>query len=239
MEYNTERNHLKIPEYGRNIQKMVRYIIEEEDKNYRTQLAYLTIEVMKQISPKMDNLDDFEHKLWDHLYIISDFKLDVDSPYALPKKPEDILPPIKTTYPNKNFKFRYYGKHIENIIDKLKDMPEGEAKDTYALIVANQMKRSYLNWNRESVSDDLILKHLEILSEGKLKVKDDARLINTYDVVNRAKKTKPGAKTNSGLNSRYKSNQKKQSVPQKKSRFSKPTNKTYSSSTSKPRAKRY
>lgn len=214
MEYNTQRERLRIPEYGRNIQKIVDFMLTEEDRSIRTQLAFVTIDVMKQVVPQVESIEDYEHKLWDHLHIIADYKLDVDSPYEMPKRAEDLPPPRKTSYPENKFKFRYYGKHIENVIKKVLELPEGEDRDEYTLIIANQLKRSYLNWNRDSVSDDLILKHLNELSDGQLSLKEGVQLINTYDVVNRAKKTKPTGKNQNSNNSKNNA-QKKQNGAKK------------------------
>jgi hypothetical protein len=190
MEYNTQRNQLVIAEYGRNIQKMIEQCIEIEDRKKRTKTAELIVEVMAQMTPKVKESGDFKQKLWDHLHIIADFKLDVDSPYPKPepnvlnKKPEPL------SYSENNIQFRHYGRVIEGIIEKAATYEDGPEKDQLVHNIANHLKKSYLNWNRNSVDDDLILKHLELLSGGKLELQDDQKLSHTSEILARNKKKK-------------------------------------------------
>ncbi len=187
MEYNTARGHLIIPEYGRNVQKMVDYALTIEDREKRTNTAKTIILSMAQMNPSIKETMDFNKVLWDHLYVISDFKLDVDSPYPMPSQEKLTLKPTKLEYSDKKIKLRHYGRHIINIIDKAIDYEEGEEKQALVLTIANQMKKSYLKWNRDSVNDQTIAKHLLGLSDGKLILPEDVKLIAISDVIQRPK----------------------------------------------------
>ncbi|MCB0428796.1 MAG: DUF4290 domain-containing protein [Flavobacteriales bacterium] len=183
LEYNTERGLMIIPEYGRNIQKMVNYACTVEDKTQRNKVAQSIITVMGQLNPHLRDINDFKHKLWDHLFIISNFNLDVDSPYEKPSP--DILEskPEQMRYPQHHMRFRHYGFTIEEMIRKATEMEEGEKKDALVTIVANMMKKAYLSWNKDSVNDQDILDHLDMLSHGKLKMKDPSRLTSTNEIL--------------------------------------------------------
>jgi len=176
MEYNTSLPHLIIPEYGRNVQKMVHSIIEIEDREKRNHQAKAIIEVMGNLNPHLRDVPDFKHKLWDHLFIMSDFTLDVDSPYGKPSKESFDEKPEKVPYSDNNIKLRYYGKILPQIIDRAIELEDGEHKDIMVFCIANHMKKSYLTWNKSTVEDEAILKHLDQLSAGKLKMKDTFKL---------------------------------------------------------------
>lgn len=195
MEYNTQRPGLRLPEYGRNIQKMIEYAMTVEDRDERNKLAQAIISVMGQLNPHLRDVSDFNHKLWDHLFIISDFKLDVDSPYPKPS-PESLKEkPEKLNYPSNDIKFLHYGKIIEKMIEKAANMEDGEAKNAFVLAIANLMKRFYLNWNRDSVNDEIIFKHLSILSNGKLNITaENMQLSASNELVNRNKNNGNGQK---------------------------------------------
>lgn len=188
MEYNTARDHLIIPEYGRNIQKMVDYAITIEDREKRTEAARAIIVSMSQMNPTIKDTSDYAHVLWDHLHIISKFKLDVDGPFPPPSQEKLSKKPDKLEYSNENIYLRHYGKNLLNMIKEAAKFDEGEEKKAIALALANQMKKSYLKWNRESVTDAGIIKQLGELSKGKLVVPEDTELIATSDVVQRPKK---------------------------------------------------
>ncbi len=183
MEYNTGRNLLAIREYGRNIQKMVDYVLTVEDREKRTQLSNSIIKVMSQISPMNRDNSDYTHKLWDHLYIMSDFKLEVDSPFPAPERFILEKKPTPLTYPKNKIKFKPYGKTIELMIKKASLMEEGAEKHAFVESIANHLKKQYLNWNRDSVNDELIIDHLEILSEGKLKLRENFKLTKTHEII--------------------------------------------------------
>ncbi len=185
MEYNTQREHLKLPEYGRNVHKMIAYTVNIEDKEVRQAAAETIIEVMRRVNPSdhKQSYEDVQHKLWDHLFIISDYKLDVDSPYPKPSPETFSEKPDKVPYPQKDFKFDQYGKTIELLIQKARSLPEGEAKEGLTLSIANLMKRAYLQWNRDSVQDELIVEHLKKLSQGELTIDDPSKLTPTQELL--------------------------------------------------------
>jgi hypothetical protein len=198
MEYNKGLPQIKLPEYGRNIHKMVDYAINVEDKETRNKVAQAIIDVMGQLNPHLRDVNDFKHKLWDHLFIISDFKLDVDSPYPRPSKETFETKPDRVNYPTNNIRYKHYGKVCEDLIQKAIEMEEGEMKEALVESIANLMKRSYVNWNKDSVSDEVIFDHLGKLSAGKLMVKENTKLFtnefsntrNFQQVTNNPKKKK-------------------------------------------------
>jgi len=169
MEYNTSLPRMIIPEYGRNIQKMIDFAITVADKEERNKVARAIIDVMGQLNPHLRDVTDFKHKLWDHLFIISEFKLDVDSPYPKPTPETFQTKPELLSYPSNDIRYKHYGKTVENIIAKAKEYPEGEERNELINQIANLMKRSYLNWNRDSVNDEVIINQLTELSKGDIK----------------------------------------------------------------------
>ncbi len=185
MDYNSTREKLIIPEYGRNVQKMVAYVMTIEDREKRTNLCKALVNIMAQIHPEQRDTADYRHKLWDHLYIISGFQLDVDGPFPAPSPEERLGSPGRIPYPQENIKFRPYGKNIAKIIEKATTFEEGPEKDALVKNIANHLKKSYLNWNRDSVNDELITNHLIELSGGKLKLSDDIRLAHTNELLSR------------------------------------------------------
>jgi len=185
MSYNTQQPKLIIPEYGRNIQRMVDHCCTLETREERNKCARVIIQVMGQLNPHLRDVPDFTHKLWDHLLIISDFKLDVDSPYSKPSRETFITKPEKVSYPNRKIKYRHYGKLIEEIIQKAKDFKEGEEKDYLKRIIATQLKKSYLTWNKDSVLDEVIFQHLMELSDGALKMDEGQKLTEASDLIKR------------------------------------------------------
>ena len=199
MEYNTERPHLIIPEYGRHIQKMVDHVVTIKDSEERNKTAKAIINVMGQLNPHLRDVPDFKHKLWDHLFIISDFKLDVDSPYDKPTPESVHLKPEKLKYPNQYFKFKHYGKIIQEMIEKAINYEEGEEKEVLTKIIANHMKKAYLIWNRDAVEDEKIFGDLEIISQGKLKCSEGFKLNDTEEILasnNRRRKPAKFSKSN-------------------------------------------
>lgn len=182
MEYNTTLSKLIIPEYGRNVQKMVHSIIAIEDREKRNHQAKSIIEVMGNLNPHLRDVPDFKHKLWDHLFIMSDFHLDVDSPYDRPSKESFEEKPEMLKYSDNNIKFRHYGKILPLIIKRTIDLDEGEYKDFLVFTIANHMKKSYLTWNKANVEDEVILKHLSQMSDDKLSMKETFKLSSFSDV---------------------------------------------------------
>jgi hypothetical protein len=190
MEYNTQLTKLILPEYGRNIHNMVNYCVKLEDKEERTQCAYSLIDIMGNMFPHLRNVNDFKHILWDHLAIMSDFKLDIDYPYEIIKKEELIAHPNKIEYSRPTMKYRHYGKTLERMIDVAVDMPEGEEKEQFLHLLISQMKKSYTQWNRE-VDDEAILEDLYELSDGKIKLDPDTYSIPSF----RSQPTNPRQRT--------------------------------------------
>ncbi len=179
-----------ISEYGRNIHKMIDYMKSVKDREKRNHLARATINVMGQLNPHLRDVNDFKHKLWDHLFIMADFDLDVDSPYPLPSKETLTRKPEPLKYATNNVTFKHYGRHIERMIEKACELEDGFMKETLVKLIANHLKKSYLTWNREDVTDDEIAEHLSILSDGKLNLEDHVKLHQTSDILAKNKKKK-------------------------------------------------
>ena len=168
LKYNTQQKKLILPEYGRNIQQMVDHCLTIEDKEERTRCAYSIINTMGNLFPNLRDIEDFKHKLWDHLAIMSDFKLDIDYPCDV-IKPESLNSfPEKVDYYTSPIKYRHYGRSIELMIAKASSMSEGEERDALILLVANHMKKLMLSVNSEGVDDAKILKDLRELSHGAI-----------------------------------------------------------------------
>ena len=168
MEYNTARSGLQMKEYGRHIQKMVDYLLTIEDKAKRQEQAGVLIELMGFLNPHLKNVEDFRHKLWDHLYYMSDFKLEVESPYPVPTRENYKVKPDPLPYPKRYPKKKHLGKNIEVVVDKALAEPNPEKKQGLANAVAYYMKLSYNNWHKEVVSDQVLQTELDILSKGQL-----------------------------------------------------------------------
>lgn len=208
MEYNTTRDKLIISQYGRNVQKLVRHCMTIEDMKERTDFAKLIVQIMGQLNPSARESGDFRHKLWDHLYVISEFKLDVDSSYEMPSPEILSAKPDKIKYRDNNIKYKMYGSNINFIIQEAIKYEEGPEKDALVHAIANHLKKSYLNWNRESVDDDLIFEHLEVLSGGKLKLNKDLYLNSTSEILARNKKKKADRPSNLKKNQHFKKRRK-------------------------------
>jgi len=168
MEYNTTRNFLIMREYGRHIQKMVEFLLTIEDKEERQRNAYAVIELMGFLNPHLKNVEDFRHKLWDHLFLISDFKLDVESPYPIPTRETLKAKPERLRYPKRYPRFNHLGKNIEVVIDKALREENPEKKQGFANAVAYYMKLTYSNWHKELVHDDNIQTELSAMTNGEL-----------------------------------------------------------------------
>lgn len=178
IEYNTEREFLIIPEYGRHVQKMINYATSRETKEERNKLAKAIISVMGNMQPHLRDVSDFQHKLWDQLFIMSDFKLDADSPYEKPSKELLEARPAPLKYPQNFPKYRYYGNNIKTMIDVAITWDEGEMKEALMYTIANHMKKCFLNWNKDTVEDDVIFNHLSELSNGKITYSSDYKQLS-------------------------------------------------------------
>ena len=172
LEYNTVREDLIIPEYGRHIQKMINYASTRKTKEERNKLANAIISVMGNLQPHLRDVADFQHKLWDQLFIMSDFKLDADSPFEKPSKEILNAKPEPLSYPQNFPKYRFYGNNIKIMIDEAVKWDSGEMKDALVLTIANHMKKCFLNWNKDSVKDQVIFDHLYELSDTKIDIRD-------------------------------------------------------------------
>lgn len=227
MEYNTSRNQISVPEYGRNVQKIVEYAISIEDREERTQLAKYLVRMMSQMDTSSGNYGDNEQKIWDHLFIISDYKLDVDAPYPMPDKEKILAKPKPMSYTDDKLRFRTYGRNLENIIAVAIEMEEGEQKTDLVKMIAHNLKKAYLTWNKASVDDEQIRKDLDRMSQGRLVLPDDYVFPSANDLVGKRKpfvknnnnKNNSGKNTKSNYNNKNKNNNKQQ-----KKRPNKPNN---------------
>jgi hypothetical protein len=190
MNYNTQRKKLPLPEYGRNIQNMVDYLFTVEDRDKRNRSAQVVIDVMGNLYPYLRDVAEFKHKLWDHLAIMTDFKLDIDYPYNPPTP--DILTekPNIVPYPQTKIIYKHYGFIMESLIKKTAEM-EGEEKEILVELLANHMKKSYMAWNKDGVDDEKIFLDLKELSRGKLNIsKEEIQLVDAKSIAAVAKPKK-------------------------------------------------
>ena len=175
-DYNSTRSKLLLTEYGRNVQNMVKYIVALPTKEERNRYANVVIDLMGFLNPHLRDVADFKHKLWDHLHIISDYKIDVDSPYPLPSPEAIHIKPEPLGYPNKRIRYKHYGKTIELMIAKAKEIEEPARRQHMVQSIANFMKMAYVQWNKDSVTDESILSDLRELSNGELKLEENVNL---------------------------------------------------------------
>lgn len=173
MEYNTQREQLKITDYGRNVMKMIVYAKTIADRAERTQMANIIMDTMALVNPKVKERTDYRHILWDHLMLMSDYELDVDSPYPVVHEKEETFRPNKIEYIDSKIRYRHYGRALEDMIRAVAEMPEGEEKSLLSQQIAHTMKRQYLQWNRDSVDDNLIREQLDELSGGRITLPAD------------------------------------------------------------------
>jgi hypothetical protein len=207
-DYNTTRKKLILSEYGRNVQNMVAYICTLETKEERNRHAQVVIDLMGFLNPHLRDVADFKHKLWDHLHIISDFKIDVDSPYPIPSPEALHVKPDPLKYPQQRIRYKHYGKTIELMIEKAKTIDEPDRKQQMVQSIANFMKMAYVTWNKDSVADETIIADLKSLSQGELAVQENMNL-NRVEFrppptgtrqKNLNQKNRPGSNRNQGNN---------------------------------------
>jgi hypothetical protein len=195
MEYPTLQDNLIMPEYGRNIQHMVQYAVGIEDREERTRCVNTIINIMGNLFPYLRDVNDFKHKLWDHVAIMSDFKLDIDYPYEIVKEENLHTPPEKIPYKTNKMRYQHYGITLEKMIERVADYEEGDERNELIRLIANQMKKCFLTWNKEIVDNKKIFEDLKELSNGKLDYTDDSfRLVESRDVLHAGKKNKPKRK---------------------------------------------
>ena len=188
MKYNTARDHLVLPEYGRNVQKMVDHATTIQNKEERNKCVKTIIDFMGQMNPQLRDLKEFNHKLWDDLFIISKFQLEADSPYPLPEPKKLDERPEKMPYPKNKIKFPFYGAALENMIRYAVNQNDGRDKEIMTGMIANHMKKSYLLFNKHSVSNDTIILHLKQLSDNKLVLPKDFEFIRSSSVINKSQR---------------------------------------------------
>ena len=197
LQYNTKRTQLIIPEYGRHVQLMINQIMETQDREDRNKMAKAVIGIMGNMNPHLRDVPDFQHKLWDQLFIMSNFELDVDSPYEKPQKEVLAQKPRRLAYPQRNPKYRFYGNNIKSMINVTSNWDDGDLKSALVYNIANHMKKCFLNWNKDTVQDEVILNHLSELSDDKLKVKEeDLPLTNSSEFLKIRSKNGNGSNKN-------------------------------------------
>jgi hypothetical protein len=182
-DYNTQRKRMALPEYGRNVQKMVDHIKTIEDRTERNRAARTIISIMGNLNPHLRDVGDFKHKLWDHLALIASFELDIDSPYTVPEPSKFVEKPKQVPYKQGDIRFLHYGRIIELMIDAASELEEGPEKEYFTTLIVNQMKKSYITWNRGQVADEVIIGDMKLLSAGKLKMTEGVRILEVRELM--------------------------------------------------------
>jgi hypothetical protein len=209
-DYNTTRKKLILAEYGRNVQNMVKYIVDLPTKDERNRYAQVVIDLMGFLNPHLRDVADFKHKLWDHLHIISDFKIDVDSPYPKPSEDAIRFKPAPLSYPQQRIKYKHYGKTVELMISRAKAIEEPQRKQLMVQSIANFMKMAYVTWNKDSVADETIIKDLREMSNGALQLEENVNLqrieVRQPNPVNRQRNNNQNNKNRQNTNSNSRNN---------------------------------
>ncbi len=218
--YNTEKERIVISEYGRCIQEMIKKLPEIEDREQRTEAARYIISVMVQMNPGIKQSSDYEHKLWDHLYMISGYNLDLDSPYAPPTPAEQQKKPQHIGYQNNDIKYGHYGQYLIKMIEAASQEENDDVREALAYSLAGQMKRNYMEWNKSVVNDQVILDDLKTLSGGRLVIADESKLNGNSDTLG---KGQPQAKQQP----QQQGKKKKKKVPNLKANMNNPNNPAY------------
>ena len=216
--YNTEKEQIVISEYGRCIQEMIKKLPEIEDRAERTEAAKYIISVMVQMNPSIKQSSDYEHKLWDHLYMISGYNLDVDSPFAPPTPIEKQSKPQHIGYQNNEIKYGHYGQYLIKMIEAAAAEPDDEVREALAYSLAGQMKRNYMEWNKSVVNDQVILNDLKTISGGRLVINDESKLNSNGDILGKVQ-PKP--------QQQQQGKKKKKKVPNLKANMNNPNNPAY------------
>jgi hypothetical protein len=202
-DYNTQRKRMALPEYGRNVQKMVDHVKSIEDRDERNRAAKTVIQIMGNLNPHLRDEGDFKHKLWDHLALIADFDLDIDSPYPVPERTKFVEKPNQIPYKQGDIRFLHYGRIIELMIDAAIEIKEGEEKEYLTTLIVNQMKKAYVTWNRSQVADEVIIGDLKILSRGRLKITDGVKILEIKELLPQTKKKSQGKLHGKQQNKQY------------------------------------
>ena len=211
LQYNTQRRPLRIPEYGRHIQKMVDQATEQPKKEQRNKMAHAIIGVMGNLNPHLRDVPDFQHKLWDQLFIMSNFELDVDSPYEKPQKEVLAQKPRRLAYPQRNPKYRFYGNNIKSMINVTSNWDDGDLKSALVYNIANHMKKCFLNWNKDTVEDAVIFEHLFEISNGAINLKNSNEMLTSSEELIRLSNKRFGRQKqqNSNRNKKYRHKRRK------------------------------
>ena len=186
-DYNTQRKRMALPEYGRNVLKMIEHVKTIKDPEERNQAARTIIQIMGNLNPNLREVTDFRHKLWDHIMIIADFDLDVDSPYPAPDRKKLNSKPNKVPYHNGEIKYSHYGCIIPAMIEAAAKMKDGEEKDYLTSLILNQMKKDYVTWNKSTVADEVIIRDLIEISGNRLKVPENYKMPDVRDLIAQTK----------------------------------------------------
>ena len=194
--YNTRRKRLILPEYGRNIQTMVDHLSTIQDREERNRAARTIISVMGNLYPHLRDIPDFRHKLWDHLAIMSNFTLDIDSPYPLPSKEKLQEKQKKVPYSNHRIKYRHYGLLTEKLVEKIKEMKNPEQKRALTVLTATHMKKSFLTWNKDSVEDEQIYNDINTLYGGDIEMPEGMTLSHSKDLLQKTMNVNSNKKNN-------------------------------------------
>lgn len=185
-DYNTSRKRMVLPEYGRSVQKMVDHILAIEDRETRNKAAHTLIGIMGSLNPQLRDVGDFRHKLWDHLAVMSNFALDIDSPFEKPEPSKFSEKPNNIDYNQNRIRYKHYGRSIELMVKATAEFEPGEEKDHMIKLLANHMKKSYLTWNREMVDDQQIFNDMKELSGGKIDISPETmKLSETKDILSK------------------------------------------------------
>ena len=202
-DYNTQRKRMELPEYGRNVQKMVDHIKTIQDRDERNRAAKTIIGIMGNLNPHLRDVGDFKHKLWDHLAIIAEFDLDIDSPYPVPEISKLREKPREIPYMQGEIRFLHYGRIIELMIQAATELEDGDEKEYLTTLIVNQMKKSYITWNRSQVADEVIINDMKVLSKGKLKMTDGVKILEVRELMPQPKKKPQGKSQGKHQNKPY------------------------------------
>jgi len=174
---------MALPEYGRNVQKMVDHIKTIQDRDERNRAARTIIQIMGNLNPQIRDIGDFKHKLWDHLALIADFSLDIDAPFEPPEASKFIEKPNQVPYRQGDIRYLHYGRIIELMISAASEMDDGDEKIYFTNLIVNQMKKSYITWNRGQVSDEVIIGDMKLLSGGRLKMTEGIKILEVRELI--------------------------------------------------------
>ena len=194
---------MALPEYGRNVQKMVDHIKTIEDRDERNRAAKTIIQIMGNLNTHLRDVGDFKHKLWDHLALIANFELDIDSPYPVPEPSKFVEKPEQVPYKQGDIRYLHYGRIIELMIDAACELEEGDKKEYLTTLIVNQMKKSYITWNRAQVADEVIIANMKLLSKGRLKMTDGVKILEVKELIPPVKRKPAGKPYNKQSNKQF------------------------------------